>query len=304
MPSLHHFSTVNVSPSISATGSSTPISFAQAFRLRPSPILYSSSPPPLIDLLQLRWKKEARSVENFDEKAAMPIFTNNVRSGPFHHDLVQNCPKMYAALLDRAARFAEAEEAERKNKEEERGRGRDKAPREGKTQVSWREGETQVSWDLELRGGRRPRGRERPRGLGRPRGGAADLEALGVKGKYKFQGVKAKHKFHGVKAKQKFRGCEAPKQDQVELGTQKVEDDLEAVNDPEAVENDLEAVNDPEALDDPEVVDNPEAVADPGTVGSHALGLNPQSRPNGTPPWRTRASATQHSKAGNPRHRK
>nr|GLL25313.1 uncharacterized protein LOC109155047 [Ipomoea trifida] len=76
-----------------------------------------------------RWKKEARSVENFDEKAAIPIFTSNVRSGPFHRDLVQNRPKTYAALLDRVARFAEAEEAERKKKEEERGR-RDKAPQD------------------------------------------------------------------------------------------------------------------------------------------------------------------------------
>ncbi|XP_031106343.1 uncharacterized protein LOC116010996 [Ipomoea triloba] len=76
-----------------------------------------------------RWKKEARSVENFDEKAAIPIFTSNVRSGPFHRDLIQNRPKTYAALLDRAARFAEAEEAERKKKEEERGR-RDKAPQD------------------------------------------------------------------------------------------------------------------------------------------------------------------------------
>ncbi|XP_031120632.1 uncharacterized protein LOC116023761 [Ipomoea triloba] len=72
-----------------------------------------------------RWKKEARTVENFDEKAAIPIFTSNVRSGPFHRDFVQNRPKTYAALLDRAARFAEADEAERKKKEEERGR-RDK----------------------------------------------------------------------------------------------------------------------------------------------------------------------------------
>ncbi|XP_031111915.1 uncharacterized protein LOC116015888 [Ipomoea triloba] len=78
----------------------------------------------------IRWKKEARSVENFDEKAAIPIFTSNVRSGPFHRDLVQNRPKTYAALLDRAARFTEAKEAERKKKEEERGRGRDKAPQE------------------------------------------------------------------------------------------------------------------------------------------------------------------------------
>ncbi|XP_031090958.1 uncharacterized protein LOC115995951 [Ipomoea triloba] len=76
-----------------------------------------------------KWKKEARSVDNFDENAAVPIFTSNVRSGPFHRDLVQNPPKTYAAFLDRATRFAEAEEAERKKKEEERGR-RDKAPQE------------------------------------------------------------------------------------------------------------------------------------------------------------------------------
>ncbi|XP_031127724.1 uncharacterized protein LOC116029823 [Ipomoea triloba] len=76
-----------------------------------------------------KWKKEARSVENFDEKAAVPIFTSNVRSGPFHRDLVQNPSKSYAALLDRATRFTDAEEAERKKKEEGRGR-RDKAPQE------------------------------------------------------------------------------------------------------------------------------------------------------------------------------
>nr|GMC80142.1 beta-1,4-glucuronyltransferase 1 [Ipomoea batatas] len=94
---------------------------------------------------------------------------------------------------------------------------------------------------------------------------AANLEALGVK---------AKHKSHGVKAKHKFRGT----------WNQKVEDDLEDVNDPEAlddpevakqkfrgceaqkqnqvelgtqkVEDDLKAVNDPEAVDDPEAVEN------------------------------------------------
>nr|GMD72603.1 uncharacterized protein LOC109158519 [Ipomoea batatas] len=77
-----------------------------------------------------RWKKEARSLENFDEKAAILIFTSNVRSRPFHCDLVQNPPKTYAALLDRAARFAEAEEAERKKKKDELVQGQDKAPQE------------------------------------------------------------------------------------------------------------------------------------------------------------------------------
>nr|GMC80260.1 uncharacterized protein LOC109164065 [Ipomoea batatas] len=47
-----------------------------------------------------KWKKDARSVENLNKKVAIPIFTNNVRSGPFHRDLVQNPSKMYAALLD------------------------------------------------------------------------------------------------------------------------------------------------------------------------------------------------------------
>ncbi|XP_031125085.1 uncharacterized protein LOC116027521 [Ipomoea triloba] len=76
-----------------------------------------------------KWKREARSVGNFNEKTAIPIFIANVRSSPFHRDLVQNQLKSYATLLDRATRFAEAEEAERKKKEEERCR-RDKAPQE------------------------------------------------------------------------------------------------------------------------------------------------------------------------------
>nr|GMC71489.1 hypothetical protein Iba_chr03bCG3210 [Ipomoea batatas] len=82
--------------------------------------------------------------------------------------------------------------------------------REGKTQVSWREGKTEVSWvrSIKIRPSRtwNTKGRGRPRGLGRPRGGAADLEAL------------------GVKAKHKFRGGEAPKQDQVGLGTKRFRD--------------------------------------------------------------------------------
>nr|GMD08020.1 uncharacterized protein LOC109158519 [Ipomoea batatas] len=68
-----------------------------------------------------KWKKEARSVEKFDEKAAISIFTSNVRLGPFHRDLVQNPTKSYAALLDRATRFVEVEDAEWREKEEERG---------------------------------------------------------------------------------------------------------------------------------------------------------------------------------------
>ncbi|XP_031092225.1 uncharacterized protein LOC115996892 [Ipomoea triloba] len=76
-----------------------------------------------------RWKKEAWSVENFDEKAVVPIFTSNVRSRPFLRDLVQNSPKSYAALLYRATKFAEVEETEQRKKEEESGR-QDKAPKE------------------------------------------------------------------------------------------------------------------------------------------------------------------------------
>ncbi|XP_019153684.1 PREDICTED: uncharacterized protein LOC109150223 [Ipomoea nil] len=68
-------------------------------------------------------------VNNFDERSAIPFFTNNLRSGPFHSDLVRNEPKTYTELMDRAARYANAEAAEKRKKEEEEGRGRgDKAP--------------------------------------------------------------------------------------------------------------------------------------------------------------------------------
>nr|GMC97838.1 unnamed protein product [Ipomoea batatas] len=124
---------------------------------------------------------------------------------------------------------------------------------------------------------------------------AANLEALGVKAKHKSHSVKVKHKFRGtwnqrveddleavndpealddpeavgglkaaadlealgVKAKHKFRGCKEPKQDQVGLGTKRVEDDLEAVNDPEA-------------LDDPEAVGGLKAAADLEALGVKA----------------------------------
>ncbi|XP_031120891.1 uncharacterized protein LOC116024129 [Ipomoea triloba] len=63
------------------------------------------------------------------KKKQFASMCNNVRSGPFHRNLIQNRPKTYAVLLDRAARFVEAEEVERKKKEEEQGR-RDKAPQD------------------------------------------------------------------------------------------------------------------------------------------------------------------------------
>nr|GMD76763.1 hypothetical protein Iba_chr13bCG13320 [Ipomoea batatas] len=160
--------------------------------------------------------------------------------------------------------------------------------RGGKAQVSWREGETQVSWDLETKGRGRPRGRKWSRGPGRPRGGAADLEALGVK---------AKHKFHGENAKHKFRGCEEPKQDQVGRGNKRTKA-RQSGTWSQKVEDDLEAASDHEAADDSEVVDNP------GTVGGYALGLNPQSRSDSSPPWRPCASPTRYSNTGNPRQRK
>ncbi|XP_019179274.1 PREDICTED: uncharacterized protein LOC109174495 [Ipomoea nil] len=52
-----------------------------------------------------KWKKEAMAVTNFDERSGIPFFTNNLRSGPFHSDLVRNEPKTYKELMDRAARY-------------------------------------------------------------------------------------------------------------------------------------------------------------------------------------------------------
>ncbi|XP_019198276.1 PREDICTED: uncharacterized protein LOC109192140 [Ipomoea nil] len=75
-----------------------------------------------------KWKKEAMGVTNFDERSAIPFFTNNLRSGPFHSDLVRNEPNTYTELMDRAARYANVEAAEKRKKEEEEGRSRgDKA---------------------------------------------------------------------------------------------------------------------------------------------------------------------------------
>nr|GMD96954.1 hypothetical protein Iba_chr15bCG9740 [Ipomoea batatas] len=105
----------------------------------------------------------------------------------------------------------------------------------------------------------------RPRGHEQPRGGAADLEVLGVKATHKFRGVKARRTQVSWLRRTKTRPS----------GTwnQKVEDDLEAVNDPEAlddlkaVEDDLEAVNDPEEVGDPKAVADPIAVLDdPGVA--------------------------------------
>ncbi|XP_019184637.1 PREDICTED: uncharacterized protein LOC109179590 [Ipomoea nil] len=66
-----------------------------------------------------KWKKGAMGVTNFDEKSAIPFFTNNLRSGLFHSDLVWNEPKTYTELMDHATRYANAEAAEKRKKEEE-----------------------------------------------------------------------------------------------------------------------------------------------------------------------------------------
>ncbi|XP_019196110.1 PREDICTED: uncharacterized protein LOC109189932 [Ipomoea nil] len=78
-----------------------------------------------------KWKKEAMGVADFDGKSAMVIFRNNLRSGAFHQDLIRYPPRTYTDLMDKAARYADAEAAEKRKKEQEEGRGRkDKAPQE------------------------------------------------------------------------------------------------------------------------------------------------------------------------------
>ncbi|XP_019160746.1 PREDICTED: uncharacterized protein LOC109157300 [Ipomoea nil] len=84
----------------------------------------------LADFLS-KWKKESIGVSNFDDKAAIPIFRSNLRSGAFHQDLIRYPPKTYTELMDRASRFADAEVAEKRKKEEEEGKDRKgKEPRE------------------------------------------------------------------------------------------------------------------------------------------------------------------------------
>ncbi|XP_019189993.1 PREDICTED: uncharacterized protein LOC109184447 [Ipomoea nil] len=84
-----------------------------------------------------KWKKEVMGVANFDGKSAIPIFRNNVRSDAFHQDLIQYPPKNYADLMDMAARYADAEAAEKRKREQEEGRGRkDKAPQEERGRAS------------------------------------------------------------------------------------------------------------------------------------------------------------------------
>ncbi|XP_019155159.1 PREDICTED: uncharacterized protein LOC109152031 [Ipomoea nil] len=80
-----------------------------------------------------KWKKEAMGVADFDGKSAMVIFRNNLRSGAFYQDLIRYPPRTYTDLMDKAARYADAEAAEKRKKEQEEGRGRkDKAPQEGR----------------------------------------------------------------------------------------------------------------------------------------------------------------------------
>ncbi|XP_019158160.1 PREDICTED: uncharacterized protein LOC109154876 [Ipomoea nil] len=74
-----------------------------------------------------KWKKEAMGVTNFDERSAIPFFINNLRYGPFHSDLVWNESRTYTELMDRAARYANTEAAE-KRKEEEEGRRNPSTP--------------------------------------------------------------------------------------------------------------------------------------------------------------------------------
>ncbi|XP_019175844.1 PREDICTED: uncharacterized protein LOC109171165 [Ipomoea nil] len=78
-----------------------------------------------------KWKKEAMGVADFDGKSAIVIFRNNLRSSAFHQDLIRYPPRTYNDLMDKAARYANVEAAEKRKKEQEDGRGRkDKAPQE------------------------------------------------------------------------------------------------------------------------------------------------------------------------------
>ncbi|XP_019185998.1 PREDICTED: uncharacterized protein LOC109180744 [Ipomoea nil] len=84
-----------------------------------------------------KWKKEAMGVADFDGKSAMVIFRNNLRSSAFHQGLIRypppppRPPRTYTDLMDKAARYTDAEAAEKRKKEQEEGRGRkDKAPQE------------------------------------------------------------------------------------------------------------------------------------------------------------------------------
>ncbi|XP_019172688.1 PREDICTED: uncharacterized protein LOC109168097 [Ipomoea nil] len=65
-----------------------------------------------------KWKKEVMGVANFDGSHPVP-------------------PKNYVDLMDRAARYADAEAAEKRKREQEEGRGRkDKAPQEERGRAS------------------------------------------------------------------------------------------------------------------------------------------------------------------------
>nr|GMC89274.1 uncharacterized protein LOC109162732 [Ipomoea batatas] len=76
-----------------------------------------------------KWKTEVMGVTNFNDKSIVPFFTKNVRSGPFHRNLIQYPLKTYTELIDHATRFANVELVERRKKEEEEGRSwKDKAP--------------------------------------------------------------------------------------------------------------------------------------------------------------------------------
>nr|GLL49571.1 unnamed protein product [Ipomoea trifida] len=91
---------------------------------------------------------------------------------------------------------------------------------------------------------------------------AGDLEAMNdpeAADDLEVLGVKAAHKFRGMKAKHEFRWFEEPKQSQVRLGTKRWRVTSRTKTKPsktwnQKMEDDLEAMNNPEAADDPEAV--------------------------------------------------
>ncbi|XP_019179508.1 PREDICTED: uncharacterized protein LOC109174703 [Ipomoea nil] len=67
-----------------------------------------------------RWRAEEANVENIDDKSGVVMFVDALRAGDLYKSLRCKTPDTYAALMAKADRYAEAEEANRlKGREEE-----------------------------------------------------------------------------------------------------------------------------------------------------------------------------------------
>ncbi|XP_019175766.1 PREDICTED: uncharacterized protein LOC109171091 [Ipomoea nil] len=66
-----------------------------------------------------RWRKEEAEVEDMDDRSAMVMFIAALRAGELYKSLRRKAPGSYAALMMKADRYAEAEEANRMKRIEE-----------------------------------------------------------------------------------------------------------------------------------------------------------------------------------------